>query len=868
MAEIAVSGAITAVTTVLPFLQKICSVGDRRNIEEVREWLNTMIAYLKDTEGREDTAGLKDRVQRVQDLAYETQDAIEEFMYEVPEHFHHHWITIALHDIAHFFKDFLPLCRFSSRMADIKKEVDDIGDFDTIRFCPSQVASSSTTAKEVSGTYNSFSRNDHHVLVGITKRVDVLLDRVSMGDQPRYLRDIVIPVIGDPGSGKSTVIHEVFEMVKNSFECKAWVSVTPFCKDFLEKLCQELELPFDPGRHNKRSLQFHLQQKTYILVFDGIWFENQWKCIEKLLSCTKKQGSKIIISTRNRNLASICTSSHDYIYDLNLTPLTSEEALELFCKKVFKGDKCPDHFFHLVDWCKKIMIRCEESPHAIVAVSNFLSNKPLNGTEFKNVLGSLEFEPGHPVSLSCYRIFSRSYYHLLPNLRSCFLYFCNFPEGHLVTRGRLIRQWIGCGFIEKRECTTLEQVAYEYLDELVQMSMVRVTGRDSGGRIRSCQVSNLARGFILSMSDKRNFNVLRSSSASLGGEKTRGLSLHNCPLSMLQGTDLSYVRTFSMFGGDKFSESMANELFKNFKLMKNLNLENAALQHFPKEVVNLTLLRYLSLRSTKIDSVPKSIKKLQNLEFLGLRNTLITKLPKEIFGLPKLLCLFVGCPNAVVGAQVYPGIECSTSLQKLSLIKANYKEKSIVKELGNFTDLRKLGITELKEIEGKDLCASIEKMKHLYSLSVSSASKEVYLDLKDMKESPRLLQKLSLGGRLKEIPAWVGELYNLYKIELKWSKLQNSPLEALHALPSLKELHLYAAYTGVFLEFIAQPFLELRILEVEQCNQLNQVVILEQALPKLQKLIIINCDRLAMVHITMNMLSQLEEVRVHRTVLD
>ena len=248
--------------------------------------------------------------------------------------------------------------------------------------------------------------------------------------------------------------------------------------------------------------------------------------------------------------------------------------------------------------------------------------------------------------------------------------------------------------------------------------------------------------------------------------------------------------------------------------MTSLDLENAGLQHFPEEVVNLTLLRYLSLRSTRIDSVPKSIKKLQKLMVLDLRNTLIIRLTKEISELPKLLYLFVGCPNAVVGVQVRPGIKCSTSLQKLSLIKANYKEISIVKELGNFIDLRKLGITELKEIEGKDLYASVEKMKHLYSLSVSLASKEVYLDLKDMKKSPQLLQKLSLGGRLKEIPAWVGELYNLYKIELKWSKLQNSPLEALHALRSLKELYLYAAYTVVFLVFNAQSFLELRILEI------------------------------------------------------
>ena len=120
MAETVVSGAITLVTTVVPFLYEMCSDGDIQNIDEVKKWLGTMIAYLKDTEGREDTAGLKDRVQRVQDLAWETQDAIEEFMYDVTDHSHHHWFTKFLHGVAHSANDALALRQLSSRMADIK----------------------------------------------------------------------------------------------------------------------------------------------------------------------------------------------------------------------------------------------------------------------------------------------------------------------------------------------------------------------------------------------------------------------------------------------------------------------------------------------------------------------------------------------------------------------------------------------------------------------------------------------------------------------------------------------------------------------------------------------------------------------------
>ena len=426
--------------------------------------------------------------------------------------------------------------------------------------------------------------------------------------------------------------------------------------------------------------------------------------------------------------------------------------------------------------------------------------------------------------------------------------------------------WIAEGFIEEKRGKTPEQVAYEYLDELVQMSLAHVSRWDFEERIRSCRVSNLAGGFILSKSEKDNFfTVLRGTRTSLGGEKTRRVSLHSCFPSQFQRKDLSYVRTISVFGGDSSFESMAKKLFSKFRLLRVLDLENAPLQHFPEKVVDLTLLRYLSLRNTKIKSVPNSIKKLQNLMTFDLRQTLVSELPKTINELHKLIYLFLYSQyinHAAVGAEVCPGIGCLTLLQKLSLIKANYKTRSIVKELGNLIELRKLGITELKEEDGKYLCASIEKMEHLSSLYVKSASKEENLDLNHVSKPPQLINSLFLEGRLQKIPEWISLLNSLFKIKLRWSKLEDSPLKFLWALPSLKELHLYDAYTGKRLEFSAEWFLELRMLEIEQCSPLNEVVIQKRAMPKLQKLAIRNCDNPTMVYITMNMLSQLEETHV------
>ena len=283
---------------------------------------------------------------------------------------------------------------------------------------------------------------------------------------------------------------------------------------------------------------------------------------------------------------------------------------------------------------------------------------------------------------------------------------------------------------------------------------------------------------------------------------------------------------------------MAGELFSKFKLLKVLDLEDAALEHFPKEVVKLFLLRYLSLRNTKIKSVPQSIKKLRNLIILDLRQNFIIMLPEEIRELHKLLYLLVSFQDrdknhAAVGAEVSPGIGHLELLQMLSLIKANNKMGSIVEELGKLTELRKLGITELKKEDGKELCASIEKMEHLTSLYVKSASVDENLDLNYVDMFPQMIKNIFLGGRLHNIPRWIPSLSGLCKIELKWSKLENSLLEALRDLPSLEELYLHDAYSGEVLEFGAEWFVDLRILVIEQCSSLKKVAIPEPAMPKL-----------------------------------
>ncbi|XP_030934827.1 putative disease resistance RPP13-like protein 1 [Quercus lobata] len=55
------------------------------------------------------------------------------------------------------------------------------------------------------------------------------------------------------------------------------------------------------------------------------------------------KGGRIMITTRNREVASFCKKfSHVHVFELQ--PLTPDEAWELFCKRVFQfefGGHCP-----------------------------------------------------------------------------------------------------------------------------------------------------------------------------------------------------------------------------------------------------------------------------------------------------------------------------------------------------------------------------------------------------------------------------------------------------------------------------------------------------------------------------------------------
>ena len=423
---------------------------------------------------------------------------------------------------------------------------------------------------------------------------------------------------------------------------------------------------------------------------------------------------------------------------------------------------------------------------------------------------------------------------------------------------RLIHLWIAEGFIKAKEGKTKEDVADDYLKELLNRNLIQVAEITSDGRVKTLRIHDLLREIIILKSKDQNFVSVVKEQSIAWPEKIRRLSVHGtlpCHRQQHIHRSGSQLRSLLMFGvGENLS---LGKLFPGgCKLLGVLDYQDAPLNKFPVAVVDLYHLRYLSLRNTKVTMVPGYIiGKLHNLETLDLKKTSVRELPLDILKLQKLRHLLVYKFNVKGYAQFYSkhGFKAPTeignlkSLQKLCFVEANQDCGIITRQLGELSQLRRLGILKLREEDGKAFCLSIEKLTNLHALSVASEGENKVIDLAFLCSPPPFLQRLYLSGRLQELPSWIQSLHSLARLFLKWSCLKYDPLVYLQDLPSLAHLELLQVYDGDTLHFVCGKFKKLKVLGLDKFDGLKQVTVGEDAMPCLERLSIGRCQLLKKV---------------------
>lgn len=862
MAESAVTFLLDNLTPLLQEeAQLLCGV--RAQVRYIFDELAYIKAFLRVADVKEETDPyLKVWVELVRDVAYDMEDVLDEFKLRLT-HFHGRGLSSSFLKLCYFLKNLKARHRIASDIQEIKIRVKRI---QKGRSRYNMVGTESNSVGLVNrrlAMYQGDARLlEEADLVGIGEPKKQLIEWLMKNDSGRQ----VVSVAGMGGLGKTTLVNQVYDdpKVKKLFKVHAWITVTRSFKmeDLLEDMVQQIftvirkPVPQEVSKMDSNRLREKikdlLRQSRYLIVLDDVWDVEVWGAINLALP-SNRYGSRIMVTTRNAEVASsTCVESHDFVY--NLEPLPAEDSWELLCKKTFQGNPCPPS---LEEICRCILERCGGLPLAIVAISAVLATKDKASVdEWAMLCKTIGPEIEGNVKLdNMKRVLSLSFNDLPYYLKSCFLYLCMFPDFRKIENMRLIRLWIAEGFVIEKEGKTPEEVAEGYLKELLDRSLIQAARITNDGRIKSCRIHDLFRDIVIQKLRDQNFGAIVKEQGVTLPDKVRRLSVVKT-LKNVENTTLSRLRSLLIFHAEEsFTEFPISTLFpRGLKLLKVLDLKGSPLVNFPSDICKLFYLRYLNLRNTKVNQIPPSIKKLQNLETLNLKNSYVTELPAEILNLKRLRHLLVyryeiesyAHFDSKIGVKAPDGIGVLQSLQKLCFIEANQENSTILTELGNLIQLRRLGIIKLKENGGLDLSSSIQKLTNLRSLNITSEEKSTMIDLHHISSPPQFLQRLYLTGRLENLPHWITCLQNLVKLSLKWSRLKEDPLVHLQHLPNLVHLEFLQVYEGESLHF-KEGFPSLKFLGLDKLDALQWLTIEDGAMPLLEKLIIQRCKLLKKV---------------------
>ncbi|XP_021765678.1 putative disease resistance protein RGA3 [Chenopodium quinoa] len=544
--------------------------------------------------------------------------------------------------------------------------------------------------------------------------------------------------------------------------------------------------------------------KKYLLVLDDIWNENreEWLKLRALLKIGRK-GSKIIITTRSREVAKIMGTVPAY----DLQGLKEEKAWELFQKMAFEPGQA-EQMPRLMEVGKDIVKKCANVPLAIRAVGSLLYGKNENkwlSIKNRSLVNIFDSQNG------IMDILKLSYQQLQSPLKNCFAYCALFPKDHEFNKEALMNLWMAEGFIisKNNEDQSLEDLADEYFLILLQRCFFQDIKRDEWGNISSCKMHDF-------MHDLAQEVAGVNCKVAVLGESNSNKAI--CHLSAYRLTsewkipswmlELKHLRTFLLpeqfKDGSAFSKSICQELISGFGCLRVLDLHNLGIRNLPSSIGKLVHLRYLNLSRTPIGELPDSITKLQNLQTLNLSNCL---------SLPSL--------------PIHMGL--LKNLRSLDVNECQFLYR-LPSGLGNLTSLNKLPrftvvYRNCPKIDYKPNTAKLSDLKNLNNL-------KGVLHIQIFGEGKRGLTKLHI-----ELDGW---LYD----DVSGSNHDESILEGLKPHPNLRELEIYC-YRGqkfpswAMMGNLCSTLPNLVHVELLRCGRCQQVPCFSQ-LPFLKRLTLVS----------------------------
>ncbi|MED6152647.1 hypothetical protein PIB30_094035 [Stylosanthes scabra] len=564
----------------------------------------------------------------------------------------------------------------------------------------------------------------------------------------------VIPLVGIGGLGKTTLAQMVYhdDSVKNHFNLQMWVCVSDDDRDFeVKRVIHQIvnvasvgdtRVDQNPSLEELLTLLKQiLYEKRFLLVLDDIWNEESWKWellrghLESACSDMNSKGSKIIVTTRRKTVASIVGTKPPIL----LRGLPHKECWELFVKCAFREAKEAEEYPWLKGIGKVIIEKCKRVPLAITTLGCLLRSKQCDKHEWEKIRDSEIWELDAKDD------------GILPSLSY-----------------ELIMLWMAHGLLQpvNNEEKEPEEIGELYIKKLLSISLLQLDE------------------YI----PENELSII--SAAGLNELKMHDL-IHDLAKSTMKKSTKDSDKTRTIIASQTSQESFVEWTSHEFKHLKVLHLEGRDLELLPDDCfAKVKHLRYLSLSECDMpEKLPGSICKLQILQSLDLSDCYnLLELPESIKNLVSLLILFL-----TLSATSFPFMEANYFQQLRCLFITNCENLvSPSGALGRLIVLKKLVIhncihlvnfEDEEEEEGKKHVI-IDDLK-LETFMIFESPKLKALP-KWLKRSIKALRYMGIQGTgIEALPEWLPNATSLERLYINDCQGLSSLPDNMEQLQSL-----------------------------------------------------------------------------------
>ncbi|KAM7497603.1 hypothetical protein LguiA_022017 [Lonicera macranthoides] len=680
------------------------------------------------------------------------------------------------------------------------------------------------------------------MMVGYGDEVRKLVDRLT-GLQKRLE---VIPIVGMPGLGKTTLARQVYDhpSVVYHFHIRAWTLVSQVYQRrdlLLGILISIVELTDEIYKMSDLKLLELLKKcllgHRYLIVLDDMWDNHVWNELQRSFP-DNNNGSKIMFTSRLAELASHVQGNNVHY----LRFLTRDESWKLLCLKVFHRRHCPQY---LMEIGMQITEKCKGLPLAIVVIAGILANEE-TPTWWRQVAKSVSSYIVSNPELYMDTL-ALSYNHLPPHLKPCFLYLAAFLEDREIPVRKLILLWVSEGFIRQSGSKRLEDVAEDYLMDLINRSLVIVSKKGSTGRIKSCIMHDLLRELCSRKFKEENFmqqlyKYDENSTPTSPITKMPGrVSIYSAPSPSSSLMPFSSNATSLLCFVVEVLPDFMSFICQAFRFLRVLDLSSIKIPLFPCDIIQLVELRYIAIQAD-VGSPPSSISSLRYLETLIVSSRRNVTLPRNTWKMVNLrhLCIKLGVNEVEKPSfEEVQDDDVLENLQTLSFVCPSRYCEDVMKRSPR---LRKLGFFGPLLSESRELRFPMLYADQLETLKLFNTA--------FYREASSSCNSYMFPERLKRL--------TLKNTALAWNEMWT-----LGMLPNLEVLKLKLhACVGRLWETSDNGFLRLKFLKFQDLD-IVQWITSSNHFPRLEHLVLHGCQKLKEIPSSLGDIPTLEMIEVH-----